>query len=71
MNTTDLTTIAQTAAANLNITEATAEAAAETYLAQMEEIDGRTIDPDEINEDDAAFLAGAIASAHEAGDLAR
>ena len=71
MNTTDLATVAQTAAANLNITEAVAESAAETYLAQMEAIDGRTIDPDEISEDDAAFLAAAITSAYAAGDLGR
>lgn len=43
--------------------------AVETYIAQIEEIDDREIDRDDITEDDADFIAGAFASAQRAGDF--
>ena len=43
--------------------------AVETYLAQLEEIDGRGIDHGDITEDVANFIAGAFASAQRAGDF--
>lgn len=43
--------------------------AVETYISQVEEIDGREIDRDEIAEDDANFIIAAFASAQRAGDF--
>ena len=43
--------------------------AVETYISQVEEIDGREIDRDAITEDDADFIMGAFASAQRAGDF--
>lgn len=43
--------------------------AVETYIAQIEEIDGREIDRDAITEDDADFIMSAFASAQRAGDF--
>jgi len=43
--------------------------AVETYIAQIEDVDGREIDRDEISEDDADFIIAAFASAQRAGDF--
>lgn len=43
--------------------------AVETYLAQLEEIDGRGIDRDAVAQANADFIAGAFASAQRAGDF--
>ena len=43
--------------------------AVETYITQIEDIDGREIDRDAITEDDADFIIGAFASAQRAGDF--
>lgn len=43
--------------------------AAEGYLRQLEELDGREIDPDAITEDDAVHIMGAIDAGHAAGDF--
>lgn len=43
--------------------------AVETYITQIEDIDDREIDRDEITEDDADFIMGAFASAQRAGDF--
>ena len=43
--------------------------AVETYITQIEDIDGRDIDRDAITEDDADFIIGAFASAQRAGDF--
>ena len=43
--------------------------AVETYIAQIEDVDGREIDRDAIAEDDADFIIGAFASAQRAGDF--
>lgn len=42
-----------------------------TYIEQVEDIDGRSIDEDTICEQDADFLIGAVKSARAAGDLGR
>ena len=42
---------------------------AETYITQIEAVDGREIDRDAIAQDDADFLIGAFASAQRAGDF--
>lgn len=41
----------------------------ETYITQIEAVDGREIDRDGITEDDADFIMGAFASAQRAGDF--
>ncbi|MBP2333276.1 hypothetical protein [Corynebacterium freneyi] len=43
--------------------------AVETYITQIESVDGREIDRDAITEDDADFITGAFASAQRAGDF--
>lgn len=43
--------------------------AVETYRAQVEEIDGREIDRDEITQGDADFIIASFASAQRAGDF--
>lgn len=43
--------------------------AVETYIAQIEAVDGREIDRDAITEDDADFIITAFASAQRAGDF--
>ncbi|MFR9958297.1 hypothetical protein ACL1IC_00645 [Corynebacterium striatum] len=46
-----------------------AEGIARTYLDQMEKLEDRSIDEDELTQDDFDFLLGAIDSARRAGDL--
>ena len=41
----------------------------ETYITQIEDVDSREIDRDNIPEDDADFITGAFASAQRAGDF--
>ncbi|OFP66500.1 hypothetical protein HMPREF2978_04785 [Corynebacterium sp. HMSC074C01] len=53
----------------LDMDEDAAEDALRTYITQIEELEGRDIDEDEISEDDADFLIGAVKSARAAGDL--
>ena len=43
--------------------------AVETYITQIEDLESREINRDEISEDDADFLIGAFASAQRAGDF--
>lgn len=43
--------------------------AVETYITQIEDLDGREIERDEITEDDADFIVTAFASAQRAGDF--
>ena len=43
--------------------------AVETYITQIEDIDGREIDRDTITEDDVDFIITAFASAQRAGDF--
>ncbi|MDO4610940.1 hypothetical protein [Corynebacterium sp.] len=53
----------------LGIDEAAARDALETYAAQVADHDGRELDLDDLTDDDAAFLEGAVAAAQRAGDL--
>lgn len=53
----------------LGITDEAAEAALDTYRQQIEALESRTIDPDDISEDDAGFLTDAVRSARRSGDL--
>ncbi|SDR75939.1 hypothetical protein [Corynebacterium timonense] len=64
-----LTDLAAQTAATLDIDEAAARDALTTYLRQVEALDSRTIDPDDINPDDAAFLTESVRQAQRAGDL--
>ena len=41
----------------------------ETYITQVEDVDGREIDRDGITEDDVDFIIAAFASAQRAGDF--
>ncbi|KGF17351.1 hypothetical protein [Corynebacterium freneyi] len=43
--------------------------AVETYIAQVEDVDGRDIDREEILDDDAEFIITVFASAQRAGDF--
>lgn len=43
--------------------------AVETYITQIESLDGREIDRDAITEGDADFIIAAFASAQRAGDF--
>ncbi|AWB84765.1 hypothetical protein [Corynebacterium liangguodongii] len=53
----------------LGITDDAAHAALETYRDQIEALEGRTIDPDDISDDDAGFLTDAVRAAQRSGDL--
>lgn len=53
----------------LGIDDTAARTALETYSAQVADHDSRTIDLDDLSDDDAEFLAGAVAAAQRAGDL--
>lgn len=68
-----MTTTAHTIAAAIHhkhgVTIDFAAEAVETYITQIEDIDGREIDRDTITEDDADFIITAFASAQRAGDF--
>ena len=66
---TDLTTLAIRTAGRCNITDHAAETALETYITQIEALESRTIDRDDISDDDADFLIESVAQAQRAGDL--
>lgn len=66
---TTINNLAETLHYMLDMDEDAAEDALRTYVAQIEELEGREIDEDEISEDDAEFLIGAVKSARAAGDL--
>ena len=61
--------LATTIAATLDISDHAAEAALTTYIGQIEQLEDREIDTDDIAEADAKFLIGAIQEAKKAGDL--
>lgn len=61
--------LATAIAAKLGVTDDFAADAAETYLAQIEQVDGRDIDRDAIAADDYDFALGAATSAQRAGDF--
>ena len=67
-----MTTISDLAAdvsTALSIDEDAALDALTTYLHQMEALEARTIDPDDINTDDAGFLTETVRQAQRSGDL--
>lgn len=61
--------LARIAANGFTITHQQAADALENYRKQMEAIDGRTIDPDNLTKEDASFIYGSLVSALEAGDI--
>ena len=61
--------LALRAAGALGITDEAAEAALDTYRQQIEALESRTIDPDDISDDDAGFLTDAVRAAQRSGDL--
>lgn len=66
---TDLGTLAARVSGRLGIDDNAASDALKTYIGQIEEIDERTIDVDEISEEDADFLMGACVAGQRAGDF--
>lgn len=66
---TDLHTLAIRTAGRCDITDKAAEDALLIYLKQVETADQRTIDPDNIDAEDAAVLMESVALAQKAGDL--
>lgn len=66
---TDIQTLAIRTAAKYDLTDDAAEAALTTYIEQIEQLEGRTIDPDDITQDDAEFLTASVGHAQRAGDL--
>lgn len=67
--TTTLTALADALHYKLGIDPDAAETILTTYITQIEKTDARTINPDEINDEDADFLIGAITAAQKVGDL--
>lgn len=66
---TTLNRLAETLHHMLDMETAAAEETLRGYLQQIERTDGRTIDEDDIDENDADFLIGAVKAARRAGDL--
>lgn len=66
---TDLDTLARLVATALDITDDAARDSLDTYIDQLARETGDEIDPDEINDDDAAFLMEACREAQRSGDL--
>ena len=66
---TDLDTLARLVATALDITDDAARDSLDTYIDQLTRETGDTIDPDEISDDDAAFLMETCREAQRSGDL--
>lgn len=66
---TDIQTLAIRTAAKLDLTDQAAEDALETYIRQVEALESREIDRDDISDDDAAFLMESMVQAQRSGDL--
>ena len=66
---TTIDNLAETLHYMLDMDTDAAEDTLRTYITQSEELEDRSIDEDEINEEDADFLIGAVKSARNAGDL--
>ncbi|WP_034985945.1 hypothetical protein [Corynebacterium jeikeium] len=66
---TDLDTLTRLVATALDITDDAARDSLDTYIDQLARETGDTINPDEINDDDAAFLMESCREAQRAGDL--
>lgn len=65
----DINTLANRISENLGITLEAATAAAEDYLNQIEALEQRNIDREDILPDDAAFTEEAVYRAQRAGDM--
>ena len=65
----DIQTLAIRTAAKLDLTDDTAEDTLETYIRQIEALESREIDRDNISDDDAAFLIESMVQAQRSGDL--
>lgn len=68
-NVPNVKSVAETTAHVTGLSYDTALAAAEEYIRQIEDHDGRTIDPDNLHPEDALFLIQAVLAGHAAGDL--
>ena len=66
---TDIQTLAIRTAAKLDLTDEAAEQALDTYIRQLEALESREIDRDDISDDDAAFLMESMVQAQRSGDL--
>lgn len=66
---TDIQTLAIRTAAKLDLTDEAAEDALEAYIRQVEALESREIDRDDISDDDAAFLMESMVQAQRSGDL--
>lgn len=65
----DINTLANRISAKLGITLEAAKAAAETYLHEIEALEQRNIDKEDIDPDTAAFIEEAVYRAQRAGDM--
>lgn len=65
----DFQALTERAAQVAGITERAAHHILDDYITQLEQTDSRTIDRDQISDDDAGFLTEAIRQAQRAGDL--
>lgn len=65
----DINTLANRISAKLGITLDAATSAAEEYLTQIEALEQRNIDREDIPEDDATFTEEAVYRAQRAGDM--
>lgn len=65
----DINTLANRISAKLGITLDAATSAAEEYLTQIEALEQRVIDRDDILPDDATFVEEAVYRAQRAGDM--
>lgn len=66
---TTITDLADRTATALDIDDAAAQDTLEHFISQVEALDGRTIDPDDISADDADFLVEACRHSQAAGDM--
>lgn len=65
----DIQTLAIRTAGRCGITDEAAEGALDAYARQLEALEARQIDRDNINDEDADFLMEAVARAQRVGDL--
>ncbi|WP_141759438.1 hypothetical protein [Corynebacterium sp. HMSC22B11] len=66
---TTLTDLATKAATTTGLNHHTVATALAFYLNQVDELDGTTTDPDNIDDTTAEFLLAAVEHAHRAGDF--
>lgn len=66
---TDIQTLAIRTAGRCGITDEAAESSLEEYARQIEALESRNIDRDDITDEDAEFLMESVVHAQKAGDL--